>query len=72
MDTPYVFKKLSNAFNNLFFVFGTAIYGILSSLYTHFVLIFLLYLVCLVEKIVGVFKKGWGVLGVYFFGGAAG
>jgi hypothetical protein len=26
------FKKLSNAFNNLFYVFGTAIYGVLSSL----------------------------------------
>jgi hypothetical protein len=40
MDTPYVFKKLSNAFHNLFFVFGTAIYGVLSALYSHFVLIF--------------------------------
>jgi hypothetical protein len=40
MDTPYVFKKLSNAFHNLFFVFGTAIYDVLSALYSHFVLIF--------------------------------
>jgi hypothetical protein len=68
-----VFKKLSNAFNNLFFVFGDRylrwfIVLVYSLCFDIFSCIWFVWL----KKIVGGFKKGWGVLGVYFFGGAAG